>query len=94
MTITLDKLKSTIEKKGYKWYTDRPNLIGIRSTLDVPDSFNDFFCIVQQASQMPVGVDLKSQQKWLNENGFRGLNGKPLVEDGLSGKNTLYYEFY
>lgn len=90
MTITIDKLKSTIEKKGYKWYLDRPNIIGIRSTLDVPDSFNDFLCVVSQSPEMPKGLDIKSQQSWLNKNGFVGLNGKPLVEDGKSGKNTNF----
>ena len=41
MNITIDLLKNTLSKKGYKWYDDRPNLIGIRSTLDVPFSLSN-----------------------------------------------------
>jgi hypothetical protein len=58
MKITAELLKSVFQKKGYKWYTDRPNLIGIRATMDVPDSFNDFFCLVYGTPTMPSGLDL------------------------------------
>jgi len=90
MKITAELLKSVFQKKGYKWYTDRPNLIGIRSTMDVPDSFNDFFCLVYGTPTMPSGLDLKAQQTWLNAHGFKGANGKILVEDGVAGKNTTW----
>lgn len=90
MNITIDLLKSALSKKGYKWYDDRPNLIGIRSTLDVPDSFNDFFCLVYQIPKMDKSLDLKGQQQFLNSYGFKGSNGKPLVEDGVAGKNTTF----
>lgn len=46
MKLTIDTLKKTLTAKGYKWYTDRPNIIGIRATLDVPDVFNDLLCLV------------------------------------------------
>ncbi len=39
---------------------------------------------------MPAGLSLKNQQIWLNKWGFKGENGKPLVEDGSPGKNTAY----
>lgn len=90
MTITIELLKSALAKKGYKWYTDRPNLIGIRSTMDVPDSFNDFFCLAYGVPQMPAGLDLKGQQQFLNSHGFKGANGKALAEDGVAGKNTTF----
>ena len=88
MNITIEGLKKTINKLGYKWYTDRPNMIGIRTTMDVPDSFNDFFCIAYSIPEMPSELSLKSKQSWLNNWGFLGANGKRLVEDGISGKNT------
>ena len=90
MNITIDSLKKATNKLGYKWYTDRPNMIGVRTTLDVPDSFNDFFCMVYSIPEMPSGLSLKSQQAWLNNWGFLGANGKRLTEDGISGKNTDY----
>jgi hypothetical protein len=89
MKITIDLLKSTVSKKGWKWYTDRPNLIGIRSTLDVPDSFNDFFCIVYSIPNM-CKLDVKGQQVFLNSWGFKGADGKKLTEDGSTGKNTEF----
>jgi hypothetical protein len=88
MKITVELLKRVFKDKGYKWFNDRPNLIGIRSTLDVPDSFNDFFCVCYVVPKMNTGLDVKSQQSFLNIWGFAGKNGKPLVEDGKPGKNT------
>lgn len=90
MNITIESLKRTINKLEYKWYTDKPNMIGVRTTLDVPDSFNDFFCMVYSIPEMTSGLSLKSQQVWLNGWGFLGANGKRLTEDGISGKNTNY----
>lgn len=46
MSLTIDRLKNTINKLNYKWFYDRPNIIGIRTTLQVPDVFNDFLCLV------------------------------------------------
>ena len=90
MNLTIDTLKNSITKKGYKWYTDRPNLIGVRSTLDVPDSFNDFFCLVYSVPKMLDSLTLKEKQAFLNNWGFVGANGKKLAEDGVAGKNTDY----
>ena len=87
--ITIENLKKVVNKLGYKWYGDRPNLFGVRTTLDVPDSFNDFFCMVYSIPQMPT-MSLKEQQAWLNSWGFIGLNGVKLSEDGSPGKNTDY----
>lgn len=88
MNITIDILKNAISKKGYKWYTDRPNLIGVRTTLDVADSFNDFFCLAYSIPVMNESLSLKEKQAWLNKWGFIGANGKKLAEDGAAGKNT------
>lgn len=90
MNITIDLLKNAISKKGYKWFSDRPNLIGIRSTLDVPDSFNDIFCVVYKLPSMDSNLTLIEQQKFLNKFGFKGSDGKPLKEDGVNGKNTNF----
>lgn len=49
--ITIESLKSTISSLGYKWLNGI-NIIGIRTTLQVPDVFNDLICVV-------VGNDLK-----------------------------------
>jgi len=46
MKISIKVLKDTLAAKGYKWLGDRPMIIGIRTKLDVPDSFNDFLAVV------------------------------------------------
>ncbi len=46
MNITISTLKAVIHKLNYKWFEDRPNIIGIRTTLNVPDIFNDFLVLV------------------------------------------------
>lgn len=44
--MTIEKLKSVILKKGYKWFDDQPNIIAVRTNLQVPDVFNDILFIV------------------------------------------------
>lgn len=90
MNITIDLLKTSIIKLGYKWYTDRPNLIGVRTTMDIPDAFNDFFCLAYSVPTMTAGLSTKEQQIWLNSWGFIGADGKKLSEDGNTGTNTNY----
>jgi hypothetical protein len=46
MTLDIAILRKAIAKKGYTWYEDKPNIIGIRSSLNVPDIFNDILAIV------------------------------------------------
>lgn len=46
MQINIDTLKKAIAKKGYKWFDNAPNIIGIRTNLQVPDVFNDVMCVV------------------------------------------------
>lgn len=65
MKITINTLKSTIIKKGYKWFDDAPNIIGIRSTIDVPNVFNDFLFLVWK--QKPIPNDA-NKSDWLSKN--------------------------
>jgi hypothetical protein len=88
MALTVEQLQKTINKLGYKWFTDWPNLTGIRSTLDEPDAFNDFFTLSFVIPTMPSGLSLLKQQAWLNTWAFKGANGKSLAEDGKPGSNT------
>lgn len=46
MQVSIDLLKKAIAKKGYKWFDNAPNIIGVRTTLQVPDVFNDVMCVV------------------------------------------------
>ena len=44
--VTIEVLKKTIAGLGYKWFEDQPNIIGVRTKLQVPDVFNDLLFIV------------------------------------------------
>ena len=50
--VTIDVLKKTIAGLGYKWFEDQPNLIGVRTKLQVPDVFNDLLFIVYKTDGM------------------------------------------
>lgn len=43
--VNIEKLQEVFKKKGYIWYTDRPNIIGIRTKLQIPDVFNDILFV-------------------------------------------------
>ena len=45
MTVTIGSLKETMAKMGYIWFEDKPNIIAVRTALQVPDVFNDLFFI-------------------------------------------------
>lgn len=96
MKIDIPTLKFIINKKAYKWFDDL-NLIGIRTTIQVPDVFNDLMCIVWKQPTMVVEIlnNRLSTQKWLNENLFLGADSKPLIEDGVFGTNSQFaYDNY
>ncbi len=46
MQVNIDILKKSITNLKYKWFEDAPNIIGIRTTLQAPDVFNDLLCCV------------------------------------------------
>lgn len=88
MKLTIDILHHTINKLKHKWNTNSPNIIGIRTTLQVPDIFNDLLCLVFLQPEMPSNYSSINKQKWLNKWGYKGKDGKALVEDGKIGRNT------
>ena len=89
MKIDITTLKAAIAKKGYKWFDDL-NIIGIRTTLQVPDAFNDFMSITWKQSAMPEGLSPVDQQNWLNNNLFVGADGTELTLDGSLGPKSQY----
>lgn len=46
MNLTIDLLKRSFANLGYSWSPNTPNIIGIRTNLDVPNVFNDFIGVV------------------------------------------------
>lgn len=75
--MTIDSLKRTQAKLGYKWFEDQPNIIGIRTTLSIPDIFNDILCIVYKengveklfTAVITTEPGIYYQKKILNPNG-------------------------
>lgn len=90
MIVTIDNLKNTFTKLGYTWYIDRPNLIGIRTDIIVPNIFNDLFCMIWTQESMPDGLNYTQKQTWLKNNLFFGKDGKDLTIDGKFGNNSNY----
>lgn len=89
MKLDIATLKAAISKKGYKWFDDL-NLIGVRTTLQVPDAFNDFLCAVWKQDLMPAGLSPVDKQNWLNKHLFVGSDGTPLTLDGDFGPKSQY----
>lgn len=89
MKIEIQTLKDVLAKKGYKW-DDNLNLIGIRTTIQAPDIFNDLMCVVWKQKEMPKNLIPADIQMWLNKNLYLGANGRPLTLDGNIGPNTQF----
>ncbi|MBN8693509.1 MAG: hypothetical protein J0L69_09950 [Bacteroidetes bacterium] len=90
MKLTTDLFHTTIDRLKYKWFSDSPNLIGIRTTLQAPDIFNDFLCLVFKQPVIPSNYNVLQKQKWLNKWAYKGKDGKALAEDGKIGRNTNF----
>lgn len=89
MKLDITSLKAAIAAKGYNWFPDL-NLIGVRTTLQVPDAFNDFMCVVYKQEIMPAGLTPVQQQDWLNKHLFVGADGTQLTLDGNFGPKSQY----
>jgi hypothetical protein len=89
-TLTPKLLKESLQKLGYHWHDDEPNLIGIRTTLAIPDIFNDLLVCCWRQPAMPAGLSLREQQQFLAAWSYVGKDGKPIKADGLAGGNTTF----
>ncbi len=89
MTLNIQNLNAALKNKKYKWF-DNINLIGIRTTLQIPDVFNDYMCVVWKQKAMPSGLSKIKMQTWLNANLFYGKDGKPLKLDGDLGTKSKF----
>jgi hypothetical protein len=77
MNLDINVLKAVIAKKSYKWFDDQPNIIAIRSNLNVSDIFNDILCIVYKkngvetlyTATITTEPGVTYQKKLLNKDG-------------------------
>jgi hypothetical protein len=91
--ITIDSLKKTIAKLGYKWFEDLPNIIGVRSALNAPDVFNDLIFIVYSqngveklfSATITTDPGVTYQVKPMNPNGCAVLPPGQYINDYKSG---------
>lgn len=82
--ITTEVLKKTISALNYKWFEDRPNIIGIRTKLIVPDVFNDLLAIsYKDGSQELLKVySITTEPGVFYQKNLLNLNGCAVVEPG------------
>lgn len=74
-------LKETMAKMGYVWFEDKPNVIAVRTALQVPDIFNDLYFIVYKengvekmySSIVTVDPGVTYQVKPLNPKGCAAI---------------------
>ena len=82
--LTIDNLKATMKKMGYVWFENRPNIIGIRTTLLVPDKFNDLLCLVTgnelKVYTITTEPGVTHQKKLLNAKGCAVLKPGQYIE--------------
>ena len=90
MKITPQTLKKAFSALGHSWSKTQPNLIGIRTALNVPNVFNDLFVAVFTQPVIGSHLRLTELQHQLNAYGYTGSNGLPLKEDGKPGAQTSY----
>lgn len=88
--INVQTLKNAFGKKGYAWPTTGPKLVGIRTTLNLPDVFNDVFIAVFNQPPLPATLGVVGVQNFLNLFGYRGKDGQRLKVDGDKGANTIF----
>lgn len=69
--ITLQRIKNTIQSLGYKWFEDQPNIIGLRSNLDLPDIFNDFMFLIYKDEN---GTEIMKTYQTTTDPGVYWLN--------------------
>lgn len=82
ITLTSDKILKVFEK--FKWKVEEFNVIGIRSNLQVPDTFNDLIGCLYKVKPLP-NISVLELQKYLNLFQF---SGTLIKEDGINGKQT------
>jgi len=85
--------------RGYKYYqkyTDaqlnsvRELLIHLSSKFNINIKLGLQEWINKENLLMPNGLSILQQQKWLNQFGFVGKNGRQLTEDGIWGENSAW----
>lgn len=90
MQLTPLSIKRAFAALGHRWSTTQPNIVGIRTALNVPNVFNDIIAAIFTQPPMPAGLLLVQQQAFLNAFSLYGRNGNPLAEDGKPGAQTSY----
>lgn len=89
MKIDIPAIQQVFQAKSYAW-DPQINLVGVRTTLQVADVFNDLMCAVWHQEVMPDGLTPAEKQNWLNINLFVGSDLKPLKVDGDFGPKSQY----
>jgi hypothetical protein len=62
-------------------------LLSEKYNIDVCKGINELF---EPYDENIKSMSVAEQQSFLNSKGYLGMNGKPLTEDGITGRNTNY----
>lgn len=89
----ISKLKQVIANKGYKWFEDKPNVIAVRTALQVPDVFNDLLFIVYKkdgvetlySATITTEPGIYYQKKLLNTKGCWIMMPAQMIDAYTSG---------
>ena len=84
--------------RGYRYYhnyTDKQiesvkyiiQSVSDKYKIDICKGINELFEIFDSSVN---NMSVLEQQRFLNSKGYLGMNGKPLTEDGIPGRNTNY----
>lgn len=88
LNLALDAIQRSFLRLNYVWHPFL-NLVGVRSTQDLSNRFNDHFLLWWLQPQLALnGLSVAQQQALLNTYLYVGANGKALAVDGQPGANT------
>jgi len=103
MNVTKEKLETLIKSKGYKWYQNELNIIGIRNSAPgntVTNSFDDLITVTYRVNdvwtvkQWPATTDpgKKAMLEYQNPNGVARLVAGQYIHCWQIGKHKNTYE--
>lgn len=78
--------------KAHIWqYTSKDRIPGVNGNVDMNEFYTDFETVSKETEEnSQCNINVLNFQKAANLDGYRDMNGNPLVEDGKDGPKTRY----
>lgn len=72
-------------------FTSKGRIPGANGNIDINEFYTDFETVAKKpVENINCNINILNFQKAANLDGYRDMNGKPLVEDGIDGLKTQY----